>query len=157
MTDKNYSKPVPYIENVERPSVSLAELLSDSFQKRKNEIKNLNAIIRCEPLPLIKGDKKQLGRLFDNLIEVILKYPPKTSNLFLYVDCVQEREAYKKGYRTLIKFITNIIVEKNWKDKHADLLMDSNQIISSVNGIFSINSQENNGCLFTISFPGKAI
>jgi hypothetical protein len=157
MTDKNYSNPVPYTENVEKPNVSLAELLSDSFQKRKNEIKSLNAIIRCEHLPVIKGDKKQLGRLFDNLIDIILKHPPKTSRLFLYVDCVQERESYKKGYRTLIKFITNVIIEKNWKDKHADLLMDSNQIITSVNGTFSITSQENKGCLFTITLPGKAI
>jgi hypothetical protein len=93
MTDKNYSKPVPYSENVERSRVCLGE---------------------CKPLPLINRFKNQL-----------------TSNLFLYVDCVQEWEAYKRGYRTLIKFLTNVIIEKNRKGK-------------------------NNGCLFTISLPGKA-
>lgn len=137
--------------------VNLSVLLTETLQKRNKTIRDLETNIRCESLPSIKGNKVQLSRLFDILIETIFKNQPRGSTLFLYVDCIQERDAsVKKGIKYLIKFLTNATIGKNWKELNADLLMESNQIILAHNGVFSINTVDNSGCIFTVCFPGKA-
>ena len=151
-----YFNTVPSNETIAIVDVNLSELLTEALQKKNKAIKDLETNIRCESLPTIKGHKAQLSRLFDILIEAIFKNQPKGSKLFLYVDCIQERDAsVKKGIKYLIKFLTNVKIGKNWKDLNANLLMESNQIILAHNGIFSINTVDNSGCLFTICFPGK--
>ena len=138
--------------------VNLSALLTETLQKKNKVIRDLDTNIRCESLPTIKGNRTQLGRLFDILIEAILKDQPRGSTLFLYVDCIQERDAsVKKGIKYLIKFLTNVTIEKNWKELNADLLMESNQIILAHNGVFSVNTIDNSGCLFTVCFSGKGI
>lgn len=153
-----YFNTVPSNESIATDDVNLTDLLKEALQKKTKAIKNLDTNIRCESLPTIKGEKAQLSRLFDILTEAIFKNQPKGSKLFLYVDCIQERDAsVKKGIKYLIKFLTNVKIGKNWKELNADLLMESNQIISANNGVFSINTVDNSGCLFTICFPGKGI
>jgi hypothetical protein len=151
-----YLNTVPSNENISKVDVHLSDLLTESLRKINKEIKDFDCSIRCESLPTIKGNKAKLSRLFDLLIAAIFASPPRGSKLFLYVDCIQERDArVKKGIKYLIKFLTNVTIGKNWKELNADLLMESNQIILAHNGVFSINTVDNSGCLFTISFPGK--
>ena len=151
-----YFNLVPSNETIASSDVNLSLLLTEALQKKNKAIKDLDTSIRCESLPTIKGEKAQLSRLFDILIEAIFKNQPRGSKLFLYVDCIQERDAtVKKGIKYLIKFLTNVTIEKNWKELNADLLMESNQIILAHNCVFSINTVDNSTCLFTICFPGK--
>ena len=151
-----YFNSVPSNETITGFDVNLSLLLTEALKKKT--IKNLETNIRCESLPTIKGDKAQLSHLFNNLVEVIFRNHPKGSTLFLYVDCIQERDAsVKKGMKYLIKFLTNVTIGKNWKELNADLLMECNQIILAHNGVFSINTIESSSCLFTVCFPGKGI
>jgi hypothetical protein len=153
-----YFKSVPSNEMIPGLDVNLSVLLTEALKKKNKAIKDLETNIRCESLPTIKGDKAQLTRLFDILIEVIFQNQPGGSTLFLYVDCIQERDAsVKKGIKYLIKFLTNVTIGKNWKELNAELLMECNQIILAHNGVFSINTMDNSSCLFTVCFPGKGI
>ena len=153
-----YFNSVPTNETIQTLDVNLSVLLTETLKKKNKAIKDLETNIRCESLPTIKGDKVQLSCLFDILIDTIFKNHPGGSTLFLYVDCVQERDAsVKKGIKYFIKFFTNVSIGKNWKELNAEVLNECNQIILAHNGIFSINTIDNSNCLFTVCFPGKGI
>lgn len=151
-----YADTVPSNENITKTDVDLSELLTVALKKINKEIKGLNSNVRCGSLPTIKGNKVELSRLFDLLIEAIFKSASRGSKLFLYVDCILERDAtLKRKTNYLIKFLTNVAIGKSWKEQNKNLLLESNQIILAHNGVFSINTIDNSGCLFTIVFPGK--
>ena len=153
-----YFKSVPLNETIQGLDVNLSDLLNETLKKKNKAIKYIETNIRCESLPTIKGDKLQLSYLFEILIDIIYKNQSGGSTLFLYVDCIQERDAsVKKGIRYLIKFFTNVSIGKNWKELNAELLNECNQIILAHNGSFSINTIDNSNSLFTICFPGKGI
>ncbi len=141
--------------------LSLNDVLKESLRKAQSQVENLQLIIRCESLPDIKADYSEMLQLFDELLNMILNYPPKTSRLFLYVDCEEETtdvidmtlDAESKRYT--IKFNTNITTHENWKLMNTQSLINCRQILSRHNGNLVVNDISSTGCLFSLSLPGK--
>jgi hypothetical protein len=141
--------------------LSLHNVLKESLKKAQKQVDNLQLIIRCEELPHIKAAHDEMLKLFDDLLGMILNHAPKSSRLFLYVDCDEERtdvidmSASPESKRYLIKFNTNIITHENWKLVNSQALVSCRQILSRHNGNLVVNDISSTGCLFLLSLPGK--
>lgn len=66
--------------------VDLNELLSDVTASLEMEIKEKNVNIHLDALPVVKGSKRQLQQLFQNLLENSIKYSKSsaTNNIHVY-------------------------------------------------------------------------
>lgn len=141
--------------------VSLNEVLKESLKKAQAQIDNVQLIVRCETLPQIKTDVAEMVKLFDDLLGMILNYPPKATRLFLYIDCEEDNSdiidmTLEEGHkRYLIKFHTNITTHESWKLVNSQALINCRQILSRLNGNLAVNNISNTGCLFSVSLPGK--
>jgi signal transduction histidine kinase len=76
------SEPESYSEQIQ-----LNEIMQYSLQRLQQQKKNLDIIVRCQSLPTIEADKKNIVKVFDHLVQMIVSYPPTGTRLFLYVDC----------------------------------------------------------------------
>lgn len=141
--------------------LSLSDVLQESLKKAQNQVDKSQLIIRCETLPKIKADHKEMVGLFDKLLGMILGYPPNTSRLFLYIDCEEDTNdvidiSLEDGLkRYMIRFHTNITTHNNWKLINSQALIDCRQILSRHNGNLAVNDISSTGCLFSVSLPGK--
>jgi len=141
--------------------LSLNQVLKESLRKAQKQVDNLQLIIRCEELPHITATHDEIVRLFDDLLGMILNHAPKSSRLFLYVDCEEETGdtidlSVEEGIkRYLIKFNTNISTHDNWKLVNSQALVNCKQILSRHNGNLIVNDISSTGCLFLLSLPGK--
>lgn len=144
-------------KNIHHTSMlSLNEIFRESMRKAQAEVDNLQVIVRCENLPKIEGNQKEMMQLFDNLLSMILNHPPKNSKLFLYVDCEEDEENSKNAEkRYIIKFNTNIAAHEDWKVINSQALINCRQILSGHNGSLVVNHINSTGCLFILSLPGK--
>ena len=144
------------IENTPHtPALALNEVFKASMKKAQEEVKNLQVIVRCESLPQIEGSYQQMLMLFDHLLSIIIKHPPKNSRLFLYVDCEEETNDCDNEKRFFIKFNTNAAVPENWKVMNSQAFIICRQILSNHNGTLIVNNISSTGCLFIVSLPGK--
>ena len=130
------------------------------MRKVQKDFKGLKIVVRCENLPVIKGNREDVAQLFEGLIRIILSYSDTTAQVFLYIDC-EDMERGRSAHVTseeykiyAIKFRTNISPDSNWMQVHADALARYKQLLSIHNAIFHVNST-NAGCMFSISVPGK--
>jgi len=140
--------------------LSLNDILKESLKKAQAQAENVQLIVRCELLPLIKAGQEDMTRLFDYLLSTILNHAGN-SRLFLHVDCDKDSDelmdlTLEKGFqRYTIKFYTNITTHDNWKLINNQALINCGQILSRHNGFFFVNDIRSTGCLFSISLPGK--
>jgi K+-sensing histidine kinase KdpD len=135
--------------------LSLNDVFKESLKKAQAQVDNLQLIIRCENLPLIKADEEEMVKLFDDLLGMILNHAPNGSKLFLYVDCEENINEPKEEKHYLIKFHTNITTHENWKLVNSQALVNCRLILSRHNGTLVVNDVSNTGCLFSFSLPGK--
>lgn len=141
--------------------ISLNDVFKESMKKLQAEVDKLNLVVRCDSLPSIEANKKQMELLFDTLISLLSGNPPQGSRLFLYVDCNEEKNEVmdlslkqdSKNY--MIRFHTNIPSDMQWKEKNAEALSRCSQILSACNGTFAVNNVAHTGCLFSLTLPGK--
>ena len=142
-------------------AVSLNDLFSESMRKAQAANDRLKVIVRCETLPLVRVNQRDMTQVFDTLIALILSQSVKTSTIYLYIDCEESKESVgaqpaTEGWRYFsIRFHTNISTTGNWRDQHADALQKCSRIVASHQGTLQVNSVVNTGCLYTISLPGK--
>jgi hypothetical protein len=141
--------------------LSLNGVLQESLKKAQIQVDKAQLIVRCETLPQVKADYDEMVKLFDELLGMILNYPPNTSRLFLYVDCEEDSSdvidmKLEEGLkRYIIKFHTNITTHNNWKLVNSQALINCRQILSKHNGNLAVNDISSAGCLFSVSLPGK--
>lgn len=141
--------------------VSLNTVLKESLKKVQTRADHLQLITRCEPLPQVKANYGDMVKFFDGLLGMILNSAPKTSKLFLYVDCEEaannamEMNLGDGMKRYVIKFHTNISTHGNWKLVNSQALANCQQILFNHNGTLAVNEISRTGCLFSFSLPGK--
>jgi hypothetical protein len=143
--------------------VSLNEVFKDALNQVQGQMSNVNLVIRCESLPSIEGNPEDLQLLFRTLVNVIFDSARNANTkLFLHIDCAVEHtdlsdstgEENLKKY--LIKFHTNITSNQHWEKANERDLGRCREILSKHNGIFVVNGVGGNGCLFTMTVPGKS-
>jgi hypothetical protein len=153
---------VPDIHGISAPRerLNLNELMQQALHAFQTGGKHLNLIIRCESLPHIEGNKAQVSKLFANLLQTIVPFPPRGNKLFLYIDCEEQNKdidaVLTNGHkRFLIQFYTNIITNESWKRINKPVLVSCEQIVAQLNASLTVNDIKNTGCLFSISLLGK--
>jgi len=139
-------------------TVSLNDVFREALRKVEGLLSRDNLIVRCDSLPLVTGTKEELKLVFDTLIEVIFASTSR-SRLFLHVGCSENQLDDKQPSSTTnmkryqIRIQTNINTDKGWKDRHKNALDRCEQILSKLDGTFSVHAVS--GCLFTLTVPGK--
>jgi PAS domain S-box-containing protein len=79
---------------LERAAVDCSALLQDTLELFAESIAEKDASVRCDPLPIVRGDARQLEHLFQNLLCNALKFtdsPP----LDVHVGAKRERDAWR--------------------------------------------------------------
>jgi hypothetical protein len=160
MTDFTFSdQGFDTVRNPHPTFISLNEIFKESLTKAQTAANHLQITLRCETLPHVAGNQAELAKLFDELLDIILKYPPSGSRLFLYLDCEEEKKAdtllQDTFRRFVLKFHTNAGVPDNWKVVNSQALVNCKQILSDHNGNLALGHSSRTGCLFSISLPGK--
>jgi len=139
--------------------LSLNEVFKESMRMLQSEVGRSRAIVRCDNLPQVKGNKQDMTQAFEELIRMIMSTPAPDGRLFLYLDCAEMNgaEVLDEGFKSFtIKFRTNILPGKNWEASHKEALEKCRNIFSLHQAVFHVNSNNTNGCLFSISLPGKS-
>jgi hypothetical protein len=150
------SEPESYSEQIQ-----LNEIMQYSLQRLQQQKKNLDIIVRCQSLPTIEADKKNIVKVFDHLVQMIVSYPPTGTRLFLYVDCEEENketaasELVKKNKRYRVNIHTNINTDDVWKTAHQKTIAECKAILAQYGAGFTVNEIRSAGCLFSISLLGK--
>ena len=139
--------------------VSLNEIFKDCMKTVQTLYNNIDINVRCESLPEIHGKRTELAGLFDTLMNLMLKVSDTSSRLFLHVDCEEEdkpgtNRSGQSNKNYTIKFHSNISINESWKEMNIPELEKCEQILSSHHGTFVVNHLYN-GCLFSLTLPGK--
>lgn len=138
--------------------VNLNETMQQSLQHYQKG-RNSNIVIRCESLPVIEGDGRNMAKAFDDIIRIIVNHPPAGSKLFLHIDCEEERienddpELAKKVFT--IHFHTNCQADGSWKIAHGKTIENCSTLLAQYGASFTMNNIKASGCLFSISLLGK--
>ena len=132
----------------------------------KNVLQSLHAeekgkiVLRCDHLPLIKGDKPTFANLFRGLLQMILQKKEEVTTLFLHISCTanEKTQMAKAGSCFFtIQFNTNIVPCTAWFEKNRVLLNELSDLIARNNGYLVVNQFKAGGCIFSVSLPGKAV
>ncbi len=136
----------------------LNDLFKESFYKAKD--KHCSVVVRCENLPVIRGNREECMRLFNILTESIFSAPPNGSKRFLYVDCEEDKSLQTppgEGFQWFrIRFHTNITTGESWMKAHQEALDDCTRILSAHGANFAAHHINHTGCLFSITVAGKS-
>ncbi len=138
--------------------IHLNDLLAQALKTAMNAA-GVNIITRCEHLPRMNGDARQMRLFFDTLASMIAKSFSSCSRAFLLVKCEEWNlpdspvgSNHNKNY--LLSFHTNLSEGIVGKAHNSEMIALCQQIISSHDGNFIVNNNHA-GCLFSIILPGK--
>ena len=137
--------------------LSLNDIFKESMGKVQSELGRINPIVRCENLPQVRGSKQDISQAFEDLIRMIMTSPAGEGKLYLFLECAEINDGeVPEGFKSYtIRFRTNILPAENWRDLHEHILDRVRKIFSLNQAVFVVNSTNTNGCLFSISLPGK--
>jgi hypothetical protein len=162
ITDRNFSGRTYDIKNFHPLTMlSLNEIFRESMRKITAERSSRKCVTRCENLPRIRGNKEDVLLLFEEMIRMIVVDNSVSAELYLYIDCDvvnDEKQSinFQEGFKIYtIKFRTNVSPTKDWEVRHDEALKRCRKIVSDLNAIFLVNSSNQNGCMFSITIPGK--
>jgi light-regulated signal transduction histidine kinase (bacteriophytochrome) len=144
-------------------TVDCNEIISEVLQDLKAAIDDAKAIINCEKLPLVKGDKVMLRLLFQNLLQNAIKFRGK-NNPEVYIS------GEKKGKYVTVKVKDNgigiapeyhdkifIIFQKlHTRDKYPGTgigLALCKKIVELHGGQICLNSEPGKGSTFIFTLP----
>lgn len=151
----------PYSDTVYE-EVELSKTLHQALLKIQGVIESHRIIIRCEQLPVLRGNSDHFKKLFDVILSLVLSEPPAGSKQFLYVKCEEEEIAedvlvlsgHHKTY--IIHFHSNILLGAFWPTAYQHLITECEQIAKTYSGSFSY-THLNSGSLFTLRLSGKPL
>ncbi|HEV7331337.1 MAG TPA: hypothetical protein VGN63_09885 [Flavisolibacter sp.] len=117
-------------------------------------------VLRCDDLPLVKGDEATLENLFQGLLQMILQKKEEVQTLFLHISCTADEKTpmEKAGTRFFTtQFNTNIIPCTAWFERNKGRLDELSAMVAQSNGSLAVNQFRSSGCIFSVSLPGKAV
>src|ERR1700694_5874948 len=100
----------------------LNDLFKDSMRRAQARWGLRDVVVRCEPLPTVRGHKESLTQVFDVLVNSIFSALPTGSKFFLYINCEADRSAGGHSCRQeewkpyILRFHTNITTDEQWKN-----------------------------------------
>jgi len=134
----------------------LNDLFKESMRQAQVRCGTANVVLRCEPLPFVRGNREEMIQLFDALTNSIFSARPTGSKFFLHVDCTQVDEPADDGFRQVqIRFHTNITSDAAWRKTNEGALANCTRILTLHGAVFAVREVKDNGCLFSITIPGK--
>jgi hypothetical protein len=127
-------------------------------------LKQLNAearkeiILRCDELPMLQGKEEEIQTLFSSLLQMIFIKKDSVPQLFLHIHCKNglEEPLLAGGWKLYtIQFNTNIAPCANWMQEHSHEFKTMAALVQKHNG--SLEIAEAQGCIFSLSLPGKLL
>jgi hypothetical protein len=115
-------------------------------------------ILRCDELPLLQGNEEEIQTLFSDLLQMILHKKGSVPRLFLHIHCKAEaQEPPTMAGRTLytVQFNSNIAPCADWMQEHRQQLARITALAQKHNGSFEVADAQ--GCVFSLSLPGKSL
>lgn len=148
-----------FLGNEEKQILDLNLLLKRNWKRFENN-GSYQMAARFDPLPLVEGDETKWQFVFDGLLSMIMHHPPK-GFFFLHIKCEPfivntVKTKLKKGFINFqIHFKTNILVDDKWYQLYNDKLKTIEMTVDALRGTLNYNGNNENGCLFSITLPGK--
>jgi light-regulated signal transduction histidine kinase (bacteriophytochrome) len=139
--------------------VNLNHVIQQLLQALAKEVKALQAIIRFDLLPFVKGNGTELYEVFENLFTSIINHPPAGNKLFIYIRCEKARSEtmdlrLPEGFCLYtICVYTNIKVDEAWLHQHQQVR--ARKLIQQMMGNLITHPITNTGCLYELELPGK--
>jgi two-component system sensor histidine kinase/response regulator len=142
--------------------VNLGSVLKKSIRQLNNEIRETSTIIEVDYLPVIKGDERQLTRLFFSLLENAIKFrsnstpkikiTSKEDNEFWNIKVIDNGIGIEPGYNDKVFQIFRTLHPKNKYGGRGIGLSIAKRIIERHNGRIWIESEPGKGTaiFFTI-------
>lgn len=115
-------------------------------------------VLRCDELPLLRGPEKEMKIIFSGLLQMILQKKSSVTQLFLHINCKTGEQDLPNIFSVkqyTIQFNTNISPCADWMQLNAPQLTGINAIVQELNGSLAVGEAQ--GCLFSLTFPGKPI
>ena len=141
--------------------ISLNDIMQRALQRLLQENKKQDIIVRCQSLPHIEADRKDIERVFNDMVRMIIHHPPMGTRLFLHINCEEERseaggaEWAKNTRRYRISFHTNICTDEAWKTANEKTIDGCSALLARYGAGITVNEITSTGCLFSISLLGK--
>lgn len=156
------------LQPIEKETVDLNETIKQVLEDLDMEIEQKHAIVKCEPLPVINGYRRQLQQLFQNIVSNAIKYnkpdTPPVIEIFCSAAKVDRKQYHVVGIRD-----NGIGFEQQYADKifqmfirlHAKDQYTGNGIGLSIvkkiaenhNGMVQAESVPGGGTTFKVFFP----
>ena len=153
----------PLSDQLHNEPTNLNEVVQENLIALKQKIENLQAIIRYDSLPIVKGEKIELSKLFNKLFNSIIDHPPVDNKLFIYIRSEKQKNEeldlfVPEGYLLYhVSIYTNIKTDSNWEQLHKHDIEASIDIVKTIKGKFNYNQIANTGCLYNIELFGKIL
>jgi hypothetical protein len=115
-------------------------------------------VLRCDDLPLVAGDEKDLEDLFRGLLQMILQKKGEVPTLFLHISCAADEQplpATTASRFFTIQFNTNIVPSTDWFAVNQERLNKFEAVVTQCKGSLVTNAFKSSGCIFSVSLPGK--
>jgi hypothetical protein len=141
--------------------VNLNEVVHNNLVARRQKIEDLQAIIRYDALPVIKGDALMVSKTFSMILNSILDHPPAGTKLFIYIKCEKEKSeimdlSLGKDFQYFaLSIFTNITTDAHWHQAQQQHVEDIKTAIHQLFGSFNCHAITNTGCLYHMVLPGK--
>lgn len=115
-------------------------------------------VLRCDELPLLRGSEEEIEIIFSGLLQMILQIKHSVTQLFLHINYkTDEQDSLNNSGRKqyTIQFNTNISPCADWMQLNGQQLTGIAAIVQELNGSLAVGEAQ--GCLFSLSFPGKPL
>ena len=140
--------------------VDLNKVVQESLDCVKEQLSQLNAIIRCDNLPHVQAKAEDMKQLSNHLVRLILLHPPQKSKLFIYLKCNRfdsealpaKTSAWLHPYEICVH--TNSCNEASWQTEHQQEIAESAAICARYSGAFTA-AHGHAESLFKLTLPGK--
>jgi signal transduction histidine kinase len=153
-------------QKLELNEVDLTSVMKDALSDYELIIREKNAMIDIQPLPVIEGDRTMLRRLFENLLSNALKYCREDVRPLISVNVVQkdrhvEIEVRDNGIGFEEQYLPKLFTlfqRLHGKEKFAGTglgLAICRKIAEMHNGSITAKSKVNAGSSFFVSLPLK--
>jgi hypothetical protein len=150
-------------EGIAYNTEQLADLNSvsiNAIERHKITLQQLRAIFRCDPLPTVKGNSRDLEELFSLVIDLVLKSRTENGKLFIYIRSEETagdrtRQSSDGIHYYTISVYTNACYDICREEKFITMLKQCENICTANNGSFNYHPVSYTSCLFTINLQGK--
>lgn len=145
---------------VDEMLVDLNQVVQEALNAIRTPSEKQKAIIRCDNLPHIHANAKDVRQLIDSLFRMMLHHPPRKSKLFIYIKCNRSDNGINSASLSEelnlfdVYFHTNSCNETSWQAAHQQEISECSAICVQYSGSF-VAAYGQADCLFKLTLPGK--